>query len=183
MFSPNRWASSRDSSSVFPCSLVRIGAISSTLPSMFRAALCRISALLAGASLDQLENAFAAACAALSTSAAPPAGTWSTTSPVARLLTSYGLPDATRVLSPSMIIVAIRHPSSCGLLVSIIIGVVGYGPFGGHWHVGEAREGRLGRSARGRAATGVHLRLCASARGRGRNRRRRSRPPHPVRAR
>src|SRR2546428_8010514 len=180
MFSPNRWASSLDSSSVFPCSLVRIGAISSTLPSMFRAALCRISALLAGASLDQVENAFAAACAALSTSAAPPAGTWSTTSPVAGLRTSYVLPDAARVLSPSMIIVAIRHPSSCGLLVSIIIGVVGYGPFGGHWHCGEAPEGRRGRDHRARPTTGEHLRLCVSARGRGRNRRRAPRPRHPV---
>src|SRR5712671_1555582 len=59
MFSPKRWASSLDSSRVFPCSLVRIGAISSTFPSMCRAALCRISARLAGASLDQLPNALA----------------------------------------------------------------------------------------------------------------------------
>src|SRR5258706_11577353 len=89
MFSPKRWASSLDSSRVFPCSLVRIGAISSTFPSICRAALCRISARLAGASLDQLPNAFAAAFAALSTSAAPPAGTSSPTSPVAGVWTPY----------------------------------------------------------------------------------------------
>src|ERR1700730_4244325 len=87
-----------------------------------------MSARLAGASLDQVANAFAAACAALSTSAGPPAGTWSTISPVAGLRTSYVLPDAALVLSPSMIIVAIRGAPLFGYLVSAsIIGVAGNG--------------------------------------------------------
>src|SRR5207249_4311416 len=112
MFSPKRLASSRDSRRVLPCSLVSRTAISSTLESMCCAALCRISRRWLEGSFDQVMNAFAAACAALSTSAAPPAGTSSTTSPVAGLRTSYVLPDAALVLSPSMIIVAMRHPRS-----------------------------------------------------------------------
>src|SRR5258707_3056860 len=132
MFSPNRCASRRDSSSVLPCSLVRIGAISSTLASMLRAALCRISARLLGASFDQVVNAFAAAWAARSTSAGPPDGTSSTTSPVAGLRTSYVLPDAAFVLSPSMIIVAIRGTPLFAYLVSAsIIGVPGFRLCGG----------------------------------------------------
>src|SRR6266849_7180490 len=150
MFSPNRCASSLDSSKVLPCSLVRMGAISSTLPSMCLAALCRISARLAGASLDQLVKALAAACAALSTSAAPPAGTSSTTSPVDGLRTSYVLPDAARVLSPSMIIVAIRAPLfgwiSSVLQLSASAGV----GIGGLSHGCEAGEGRRRRNHRAR---------------------------------
>src|SRR6202022_322605 len=115
MFSPNRLASSRDSSSVLPCSLVSSCAISSTLPSMCWAALCRISRRWLAGSLDHVPNALAAACAALSTSAGPPCGTSSTTSPVAGLRTSYVLPDAARVLSPSMIIVAIGAPLFAGI--------------------------------------------------------------------
>src|SRR6266849_2680915 len=131
MFSPKRLASSRDSRSVLPCSLVRITAISSTLPSMCWAALCRISRRWLAGSLDQVVNALAAAWAALSTSAAPPAGTSSMSSPVAGLRTSYVLPDAARVLSPSMIIVAIRAPLFVVVVVSIIIRVAGRAPLGG----------------------------------------------------
>src|SRR5260370_994497 len=107
MFSPNRCASILDSRMVFPCSLVRMTAISSTFWSMWWAALCRISARLLFGSFDQVTNALAAAFAALSTSAGPPAGTSSTTSPVAGVRTSYVLPDAALVLSPSMIIVGL----------------------------------------------------------------------------
>ena len=118
MFSPKRRASSRDSSSVLPCSLVRTGAISSTFDSMCCEALCKISRRWFAGSFDHVVNALAAACAALSTSAGPPAGTSSTTSPVAGFRTSYVLPDAALVRSPSMIIVAIGHPSSvrCSVL-------------------------------------------------------------------
>ena len=88
MFSPKRWASILDSRMVLPCSAVSTGAISSTLASMWAAALCRILARSAGASFDQDGNALRAALAARSTSASPPEGTRSTTSPVAGFRTS-----------------------------------------------------------------------------------------------
>ena len=88
MFSPKRCASSLDSSSVLPCSLVRMGAISSTLVWAWAAALWRILARSAGASRPQPSCALAAALAARSTSSGPPAGTLSTTSPVAGFITS-----------------------------------------------------------------------------------------------
>jgi hypothetical protein len=83
MFSPKRRASILDSSSVLPCSRVRIGAISSTLESMCSAARCRIRRRSAPDSRPQVRCAFSAARAARSTSSGPPFGTSSTTSPVA----------------------------------------------------------------------------------------------------
>src|SRR5207249_3885214 len=91
---------------VLPCSAVSRGAISSTLVSMWSAALWSTAALLLGVSDDQLSNALAAALAARSTSSGPPDGTSSTTSPVAGLRTSYVSPEAAPARSPSMIIVA-----------------------------------------------------------------------------
>ena len=88
MLSAKRSASIFDSRSVLPCSLVRIGAISSTLVWACAAALWRILALSAGASFPQASWALAAALAARSTSSGPPAGTLSTTSPVAGFITS-----------------------------------------------------------------------------------------------
>ncbi len=89
MFSPKRRASIRDSRIVLPCSAVRTGAISSTLPSMWAAASWRMRARSFGASRDHPCCALAAALAARSTSSAPPLGTSSTTSPVAGFRTSY----------------------------------------------------------------------------------------------
>src|SRR5579864_5206808 len=169
MFSPNRLASRRDSSSVLPCSLVRMTAISSTFLSMWSAALWRISRRWLAGSFDQVANALAAACAALSTSAASPAGTSSTTSPVAGLRTSYVLPDAALVRSPSMIIVAMRHTpvGSFGTWLRLV------------GNVGEAGEGRRCRHHRPRPTAGEQLRLRVSSRVRRSHRRRPRRRGHP----
>src|SRR5216684_8637391 len=185
MFSPNLCASILDSRIVFPCSLVRMVAISSTFWSMWWAALCSISARLLFGSFDQVTNALAAALAALSTSAGPPAGTSSTTSPVAGLRTSYVLPDAARVLSPSMIIVAISWGSLLIEFLGLFRQCFNYRRrrirgFGGLWDGSEAREGRRRRNHRARQAAGQQLRLRLPAGVRERDRRRAHRPEHQI---
>src|SRR5690348_18074694 len=175
MFSPKRRASRRDSRRVLPCSLVSSVAISSTLDSMCCEALCSTSRRWLEGILDHVPKALDAACAALSTSAIPPAGTSSTTSPVAGLRTSYVLPEAALVRSPSMIIVAIRHTPRRLVEFGTWLRLVG--------NVGEAGKGRRRRHRRPRPAAGEQLRLRVPADFRGGNRRHSRRRGHPRRRR